>query len=87
MDCGVVGVPESGNEIVKAFVILSKDFRRKNQDELKKELQDHVRCNTGAWMCPKEVEFIEDLPRTMSAKTNRRELRNGESMKRQGHGK
>lgn len=40
---------------MKAFVVLSSGFKNRTQDELVKELQDHVAYNTAAWMCPKKV--------------------------------
>lgn len=40
--------------------MLSSGFKERSQDELIKELQDHVTYNTGAWMCPKKVIQSQD---------------------------
>ncbi|XP_020612238.1 acyl-coenzyme A synthetase ACSM4, mitochondrial-like [Orbicella faveolata] len=78
LDCAVVSSPYMMTQTTKAFIVLSSGFKERNQDELIKELQDHVTYNTGAWMCPKKMEFIEDLPKTAVGKVSRRELRNRE---------
>jgi len=43
---------------VKAFVVLSSDFKNKEQDEMIKELQDYVTKKTGAWMSPRKVSYF-----------------------------
>ncbi|XP_078366368.1 acyl-coenzyme A synthetase ACSM3, mitochondrial-like isoform X2 [Oculina patagonica] len=78
LDCAVCSSPYMMGQTIKAFIVLSNGFKDKNQDELIKELQDHVTYNTAEWMCPKKMEFIEDLPKTPVGKVNRRELRNRE---------
>ncbi|KAJ7376472.1 Acyl-coenzyme A synthetase acsm4, mitochondrial-like [Desmophyllum pertusum] len=80
LDCAVVSSPNLMGETTKAFVVLSGGFKSRNQDEMIKELQDHVTCNTGKWMSPKKVvvEFIKDLPKTVVGKVNRQELKNRE---------
>ena len=40
---------------MKAFIVLSSGFKDKNQDEMIKELQEHVTRNTAEWMCPERV--------------------------------
>lgn len=78
LDCAVVSSPYMMTQTLKAFIVLTSGFKERNQDELIKELQDHVTYNTGTWMCPKKMEFIHDLPKTAVGKVNRRELRNRE---------
>jgi len=78
LDCAVVSSPYMMSQTIKAFIVLSSGFKERNQDELIKELQDHVTYSTGAWMCPKKMEFIEDLPKTAVGKVSRRELRDRE---------
>ena len=41
--------------MLKAFIVLSSDFKNKNQDELMKELQEYMQYNAAAWMCPEKV--------------------------------
>lgn len=43
---------------MKAFIVLSSDFKNKNQDEMIKELQNYVIKKTGAWMSPRKVSYV-----------------------------
>ena len=43
---------------MKAFIVLSSDFKNKNQDEMIKELQNYVTKKTGAWMSPRKVSYV-----------------------------
>jgi acetyl-CoA synthetase len=70
----VVGVPdEIRGQIVKAYVILTENTSP--DDELKKTLQQYCRQAIAAYKYPREIEFVEDLPKTTSGKTRRFELR------------
>jgi acetyl-CoA synthetase len=76
-ECAVVASPdEIRGSIVKAYVVL-KDPSRGNE-HLTKELQDHVKAMTAPYKYPREIEFIEELPKTPSAKIKRFELRQRE---------
>jgi len=73
-ECAVVGKPdEERGMIVKAFVVLKKDGLEKN--ELKKELQEHVKRSIAPYKYPREVEFVATLPRTETGKLQRFKLR------------
>lgn len=79
LDCAVVSsLNQLSQTILKAFIVLSSDFKNKNQDELKTELQEYMKYNAAAWMCPEKIEFIDDLPRNLSGKVVRRQLREKE---------
>lgn len=74
-ECAVVASPdEVRGSIVKAFVVL-KDNVQGEQAELIKELQDHVKSQTAPYKYPREIEFIKELPKTISGKIRRVELR------------
>jgi len=60
-------------QIVKATVVLAKTFTP--SEELKKELQDHVKKVTAPYKYPRIVEFTEELPKTISGKIRRNEIR------------
>lgn len=76
-ESAVVSSPdETRGEIVKAFVILTPDYTP--SDELVKELQDHVKNVTAPYKYPRKIEFVETLPKTVSGKIRRVELRNME---------
>jgi acetyl-CoA synthetase/medium-chain acyl-CoA synthetase len=66
------GDPMRGT-IVKAFVILARG--QQPTDELTRELQDHVRSVTAAYKYPREIEYVSELPKTISGKIRRVELR------------
>jgi acetyl-CoA synthetase len=63
-------------EIVKAFVILAKGFTP--SAELTKELQDHVKKVTAPYKYPRAIDFVTELPKTMSGKIKRAELKRKE---------
>ena len=73
-EAAVVGkADEIRGEIVKAFVVLAPGFRA--TDDLVGRLQEHVRSVTAPYKYPREVEFLDDLPKTISGKILRAELR------------
>lgn len=76
-ESAVVSSPdEIRGEVVKAFVVLAKGY--KPSDELVKELQDHVKKVTAPYKYPRKVEFVDSLPKTISGKIRRVELRERE---------
>ncbi|MGY0692542.1 acyl-CoA synthetase MbcS [Virgibacillus sp. FSP13] len=79
-ECAVVASPhEVRGNIVKAFVVLRAGV--KDNQELVKELQDHVKKLTAPYKYPREIEFIKELPKTTSGKIRRIELRQKEKAK------
>jgi len=64
---------------VKAFVILKPGLA--GDDALAKALQDHVKRVTAPYKYPRRIEFVADLPRTVSGKLLRRQLRDAEYAK------
>ena len=60
-------------DIVKAFIVLAAGIR--GTEELKVELQNYVKSTTAPYKYPREIEFIEDLPKTVSGKIRRIDLR------------
>ena len=80
-ECAVVGSPdEIRGSIVKAYVVL-KDNVNKDRTELVKELQEHTKNLTAPYKYPREIEFIDELPKTTSGKIRRVELRQREKAK------
>jgi acyl-coenzyme A synthetase/AMP-(fatty) acid ligase len=74
VECAVVGKgdPMRGT-IVKAYVILASG--RSGSDALTQELQEHVRSVTAPYKYPREIEYVSELPKTISGKIRRVELR------------
>ncbi len=66
--------------IVKAFVVLAPGHR--GSDALATELQDHVKRVTAPYKYPREIEFVKELPKTISGKIRRLELREGEAKRK-----
>ncbi len=78
LECAVTGVPDPDRgTVVKATVILAKGFTA--SDELKKELQDHVKKTTAPYKYPRIVEFVTELPKTISGKIRRVQIREEDS--------
>lgn len=74
-EVGVIGVPhETRGEIPKAFIELAEGYEGAG-DDLKAELQDHVKRILAKYQYPREIEFIDEIPKTTSQKTQRVELR------------
>jgi len=76
VECGVVGVSDPNGirgVVVKAFIVLAKGYTP--SDELTKELQDHVKNVTAPYKYPRIIEYVEELPKTISGKILRRVLR------------
>ena len=79
VECAITGVPdEVRGQVVKATIILSKDYKGQEGPELIKELQDHVKKVTAPYKYPRVIEFVEELPKTISGKIRRVEIRSKE---------
>ena len=69
-------------EIVKAFVVLKPGQRP--GDALVRDLQEHVKRVTAPYKYPREIEFVDCLPKTVSGKIRRVELREQERRNKSG---
>ena len=77
VECAITGVPdEIRGQVVKATIVLANDYKDKAGEELIKEIQDHVKRVTAPYKYPRIVEFVEELPKTISGKIRRVEIRN-----------
>ncbi len=73
-ETAVIGVPDDvRGEVVKAFVILAPGHER--SDALASEIQEHVKAQTAPYKYPRHIEFVDELPKTVSGKIRRVELR------------
>ena len=76
VECAITGVPDPvRGQIVKATVVLADDWKEKIGDELVKTLQNHVKKTTAPYKYPRVIEFVDELPKTISGKIRRVEIR------------
>ncbi len=76
VECAITGVPdEIRGQVVKATIVLSADYKAKAGEELVKEIQNHVKKVTAPYKYPRIVEFVDELPKTISGKIRRVEIR------------
>ena len=76
VECAITGVPDDiRGMVVKATVVLGKEWKDKAGDDLVKELQQHVKKETAPYKYPRIVEFVDELPKTISGKIRRVEIR------------
>lgn len=82
VECAITGVPDDiRGMVVKATVVLGKEWKDKAGDALVKELQQHVKKETAPYKYPRIVEFVDELPKTISGKIRRVEIRKKDSEK------
>lgn len=73
-ECGVIGLPDDERGmVVKAFVVLNAGVEE--SDACVKLLQDHVKATLAPFKYPRQVEFVDKLPRTETGKLQRFKLR------------
>jgi acetyl-CoA synthetase len=74
LETAITGAPHPvRGQVVKATIVLAKGYEA--SDALKKELQDHVKKVTAPYKYPREIEFVTELPKTISGKIRRVALR------------
>ncbi len=83
LECAITPVPdEVRGQIVKATIVLTKGTV--GTDELKKEVQEYVKTHTAPYKYPRIVEFVDELPKTISGKVRRVEIRKKDMEKANG---
>lgn len=76
VECAITGVPDDvRGMVVKATVVLSFEYKGQESPELVAELQDHVKRETAPYKYPRIIEFVDELPKTISGKIRRVEIR------------
>lgn len=82
VECAITGVPDDiRGMVVKATVVLGKEWKDKAGDDLVKELQNHVKHETAPYKYPRIIEFVDELPKTISGKIRRVEIREKDKAK------
>jgi 4-hydroxybenzoate-CoA ligase len=79
LECGVVGAEDSENLIKpKAYVVLNRGYTP--DDQMEKELKEHVKKSLAHYKFPRWIEFVDDLPKTATGKIKRFQLRETKSI-------
>ncbi len=79
-ECAITGVPDPlRGQIVKATIVLAPGYE--GTAELVKELQDHVKHATAPYKYPRVIEFVKELPKTISGKIMRKDIRKNDENK------
>ncbi len=74
LECGVTGAPDPvRGQVVKATIVLNRGWQP--SEELTKELQNYVKTHTASYKYPRIVEYVDELPKTISGKIRRKDLR------------
>jgi len=74
LECAVTAAPDPmRGQVVKATVVLARGFSA--GEELKRELQNHVKRVTAPYKYPRIIEFVNELPKTISGKIKRNDIR------------
>ncbi|MBR2102149.1 MAG: AMP-binding protein [Prevotella sp.] len=82
VECAITGVPDDiRGMVVKATVVLGKEWKDKAGEPLVKELQQHVKRVTAPYKYPRIIEFVDELPKTISGKIRRVEIRRKDEAK------
>lgn len=82
VECAITGVPDPiRGMVVKATVVLTKEWKDKRGDSLVKKLQEHVKHETAPYKYPRIIEFVDELPKTISGKIRRVEIREKDNRK------
>ena len=74
LECAVIGIPDlTRGQVVKAFIVPAKGYLP--SEELKIEIQNFVKSSTAPYKYPRQIDFVEDLPKTISGKIIRNKLK------------
>ena len=80
LECAVTAVPDDlRGQIVKATIVLNKEYKDKASENLVKELQAHVKRETAPYKYPRIIDFVDELPKTISGKVQRAAIRKEDS--------
>jgi acetyl-CoA synthetase len=81
LECAITASPDPiRGQVVKATIVLAKGWT--GSEQLVKELQNHVKKATAPYKYPRIVEFVDELPKTVSGKIRRVEIRDNDSGKK-----
>lgn len=80
LECAITAAPDPiRGQVVKATIVLARGFHP--SEELKKELQNHVKQATAPYKYPRIIEFVDELPKTISGKIQHNMIRKMDMLK------
>ena len=75
-ECAVTGAPDKlRGQVIKATIIVKDEYKNHNKEQLGKDIQDYVKKTTAPYKYPRIVEIVDTLPKTISGKIRRVEIR------------
>lgn len=81
VECAVTAVPdEVRGQVVKATIVLAKDYLSRAGSDLVKEIQNHVKRITAPYKYPRIIEFVKELPKTISGKIRHVAIRQADAV-------
>lgn len=82
LEVAVTAAPDPiRGKVVKATIVLTKQYKGKGDENLIRELQEYVKNTTAPYKYPRIIEFVDELPKTFSGKIIRREIRDRDNNK------
>lgn len=76
LECAVTGIPdENRGQVVKATIVLNNDYKHLANERLSLELQKYAKKMTAAYKAPRIIEFVNELPKTISGKIKHADIR------------
>ena len=82
LECAVTAADDPiRGKVVKATIVLTPEYKDKGNDDLVKELQNYVKMSTAPYKYPRRIEFVDELPKTISGKIRRVEIRENDAKK------
>ncbi len=80
VECAITAVPDPvRGQVVKATIVLAKEYVKNAGDQLVKEIQNHVKRITAPYKYPRIVEFVKEIPKTISGKIRHVAIRQADS--------
>ncbi len=80
LECAITGVPDPiRGMVVKATIVLVDEYKEADKAALMQELKEHVKRETAPYKYPRVIEFVDELPKTISGKIRRVEIRQKDS--------
>ena len=82
LECAITAAPDPiRGQVVKATIVLTNKYKDNAGDELADELKKFVKANTAPYKYPRIIEFVDELPKTISGKIRRVEIRERDNKK------